>query len=364
MEFHRYLLRQILLGLGAITLVICFTFILFRLPSILWGASPISIGVVPDCRCCQISEEILEEIYAQFGLVPDPDVFDWIYMFGKFVASSFAGKFGISFLTRKPVSASIADCLPNTMLLMISSIVISFVYLSVKENSSGKGKSGRWSNISSACPVFWIGGIFLLFGGYMIPDYLGIGFPEFGTISYKAWNYALDLPWGFFIIAADVLYHLLLPVTTLVLFSVTSESSLARLFSEVLKGSGNVEYSTRQLAMESGKLLTATILVEVVFTWRGLGRWFFDIMLMFDFPALQGCFIVLSIIIITITLFSDLILTYVNEHSSNLNIAENTVVEQELIKTRLRMFLLYRKRGEGGDPPQVVRGGDPFLTGI
>jgi hypothetical protein len=39
-----------------------------------------------------------------------------------------------------------------------------------------------------------------------------------------------------------------------------------------------------------------------------------------------------------------------------------SAIEQELFKTRMIFFLIFGKIREGVDPPQMVKGGDPFLN--
>ncbi|MFW9835454.1 MAG: hypothetical protein ACFFEK_15745 [Candidatus Thorarchaeota archaeon] len=360
MEFHRYVMNQIAIAIASFTLVICFAFLLFRLPVIRWGASPLSIFAYFNGH--GVDQDLVDYMCTQYGLVPEPDVFEWIYMFGKFIACSFVGKFGISFLTLRPVSSDLAVRLPNTLLLMLSSLIISTIYLTINEDSRMNEKRKLTNHFSSTIPVFWIACILLLLGGHMIPDCIGVGFPEFGTISYDIWNFAFVQPWGCFLVFFDVIYHLVLPVVTLVLVTVTSENSLGMMFSRAIKSSEIYEIPRSNILVESGKLLSATLLIEVVFTWRGIGRWFFDSLMLSDYPAIQGIFISMAVIIIGMSFFSGISLNYRNLTSDKYATNEQSVVDQELMKTRLRMFLLYQKKEEGVRPPQVVRRGDPFLN--
>ncbi|MHA2153663.1 MAG: ABC transporter permease subunit [Candidatus Thorarchaeota archaeon] len=379
-----FLIRRILIAILLFTGIVCFTFVLFRLPTILWGASPFSIMLLDSLKRCgnNVTSEAINYLIANFGLVADPDVFDWIYMFGKFVANSFSGEFGLSFLTTRPVSLALQERVPNTLLLMISTIVISTIIITIskdrREKNQQKPKTMGLMNqrIGSSIPVFWPALILLLFFSFLLLEFTGIGFPQFGTISYDAWEFARNDQFGFLFLTLDILYHLFLPLTTLTLFSISSTNSISKMLSDVLSSSrskeslntvssGNRPIVIRYDILKAvGSLLGATILIEVVFNWRGLGRLFFDSLLLMDFPVLQACFIVFGALIIIINLFTDLGIFYVG--SSKFSNLPNVLsaIEQELFKTRMIFFLLFGKIREGVDPPQMVKGGTLFSIGV
>ena len=77
-----------------IVAVVCFNFFLFRLPTLIFGANPISMMLNDELRR-QLTQDVLEGMYASFGLVPNPDVFDWIYMFWRYLVSMFTGNFDL-----------------------------------------------------------------------------------------------------------------------------------------------------------------------------------------------------------------------------------------------------------------------------
>ncbi len=321
-----FVFKRIFAAILLFAAIVCFTFVLFRLPIILYGASPISLMLLDTFRRCgnNIGTEAINYLIANFGLVPNPDVFDWIYMFGKFVANSFAGEFGLSFLTTRPVSLALQEQIPNTLLLMIATIVITTIILTIRKDKSDKNQKitntmiPMNQRIGNSIPVFWSALVILLFCSFFLLEFTGIGFPQFGTISYDAWQLARNNQFGFLVLTLDILFHLCLPLTTLTLFSISSTNSLPKMFADAISSSrsneklnavssGNLPSMIRNDILKAvGNLLGATILVEVVFGWRGIGKLFFDSLLRMDFPVLQACFIVLGGLIIIFNLFSEL----------------------------------------------------------
>ena len=140
----------------------------------------------------------------------------------------FTGNFGVSFLTQRPVMASIVERLPNTLLLMGTSSMVA-ILLGIWTGVKVAADPGSRKDVGAvsvalfiyALPIFWLGMMLLLVFGFMLPEWtdamwgVRIGFPQFGTISYDVWEIARSNPFGALMVAGDVLHHLVLPVITL-----------------------------------------------------------------------------------------------------------------------------------------------------
>jgi len=50
---------------------------------------------------------------------------------------------------------------------------------------------------------------------------------------------------------------------------------------------------------------TGSVLVETVFVYPGIGRLTFDAISFRDYPTLQGCFLVLTMVVVTANFLSD-----------------------------------------------------------
>jgi len=308
----------------------------------MFGASPVSLMLSDELRR-NLTQDLLEQMYANFGLVPDPDIFDWIYMFWRYLVSMFTGNFGVSFLTQRPVIGEIVDRLPNTLLLMGTSAMVS-ILLGIWTGVKVAAEPGSRKDVGAvtvalfiyALPVFWLGMMLLLVFGFMVPEWtelnwgIRIGFPQFGTISYEVWEIARDNPWGALMVLADVIRHLILPMITLGvggyggyflymrnnLIDVMTEDYILTARAKGLDDS-QVLYKHGMknamlpmvtiIAMTFGFLIDGATLTETVFTWRGMGRFIFESLLRMDYPVIQAMFLIIAITAVLANFAADLL---------------------------------------------------------
>jgi peptide/nickel transport system permease protein len=203
--------------------VICFNFFLFRLPTLVLGVSPVDVMISPELRR-DLTRDVLEGLYLRFGLVPDPDIFDWIYMFWRYMVNMFSGNFGLSFISQRPVMDELMARLPNTLLLMGTSSIVS-IGLGIWTGVKVAADPGSRKDVSAvtvalfiyALPIFWLGMLLLMVFSVYIPALTGglITFPLGGTLDYPVWIAAKDNPLGALVIAGNILHHLVLPMIAL-----------------------------------------------------------------------------------------------------------------------------------------------------
>ncbi|MFW9926879.1 MAG: hypothetical protein ACFFDM_08940, partial [Candidatus Thorarchaeota archaeon] len=163
MGLREYIVRRCVYMALLIVAVVCFNFFLFRLPTFLFGASPISLMLSDELRR-NLTQDLLEQMYSNFGLVPDPDIFDWVYMFWRYVVNMFTGNFGVSFLTQRPVMFEIISRLPNTLLLMGTSVTVA-ILLGIWTGVKVAAEPGSKKDVSTvtvslfiySLPLFWMG---------------------------------------------------------------------------------------------------------------------------------------------------------------------------------------------------------------
>ncbi len=126
----------------------------------------------------------------------------------------------------------------------------------------------------------------------------------------------------------DVLHHAALPITALTLtyiptaFAVMRTSMLAELGASYVrtaraKGLGErwvvLRHALRNamlpvvtsLALDFGQLLGGVTLIETVFNYRGLGNMMFEAVKSRDYPLLQGGFLIFTVGVLAINLFTD-----------------------------------------------------------
>jgi len=128
----------------------------------------------------------------------------------------------------------------------------------------------------------------------------------------------------------DTVWHLLLPVTTLVIWlfalaarvtstAVSEEWRAAYVRTARAKGASRTRTITHHifrnamnpvvtvLGMQFGWLLGGTVLVEVVFSWPGIGLYMFSAMQVFDYPVILAVTIVISVAFVIVNLIVDLL---------------------------------------------------------
>lgn len=62
-------------------------------------------------------------------------------------------------------------------------------------------------------------------------------------------------------------------------------------------------------AMRLEGLVTASVLVETVFAYQGMGRLMFDAVSFRDYPTLQACFLILTLVVVSANFLADLLYT-------------------------------------------------------
>ncbi len=318
--------------------VVCFNFFLFRLPTLVLGVSPVDLMISEEMRR-NLTRDMLQQLYFRFGLVPDPDIFDWIYMFWRYIVNMFTGNFGLSFISGQPVIDEIMARLPNTLLLMGTSSLVA-IMLGIWTGVKVAADPGSRKDVSAvtialfiyALPIFWFGMMLLMIFAVYLPSVTGglISFPLYGTIDTELWPIAKASPFGGLIIAADILHHLFLPMIALGvggyggyflymrnnLIDVMTEDYILTARAKGLD-ENQVLYKhglknamlpmVTVIALTFGFLINGATLTETVFTWYGLGRLIFTSLFQLDYPVVQAIFMIIAITAILANFVADLL---------------------------------------------------------
>ncbi|NQX60622.1 nickel ABC transporter permease subunit NikB [Paenibacillus qinlingensis] len=205
--------------------------------------------------------------------------------------------FGTSYLSNKPVWDEVAMRLPATLQLACSSIIITIVvsiglgyWSAVYANSWIDYFSRALSYFGASIPQFWLGYLLIFFFAVQL-DWL----PVNGMGSWKH----LVLPSLTLSFALIAVYSRLLRASILeqlqevyVLYARTRGiHEGAIMFKHVMKIA--ISPIITGLGMNFGKLLTGTIIVEQVFSWPGIGRYFIEAIFNRDMPVVQ-CYVLLA----------------------------------------------------------------------
>jgi peptide/nickel transport system permease protein len=169
-------------------------------------------------------------------------------------------------------------------------------------------------------PPFWLGILVLMLFAY------GLGwFPVGGMRSLGA----PDNTFAQKFLTLDFLRHLVLPVLCLVITSLPEPILLMRqsvrgiLRDEFvsylgLRGLSQTNFQRHVFWNSSlpvitwvfhmfGYTLSASVVVEIIFAWPGLGREMVGAVLSYDYPLAQGCFFLIATIVIALNFVLDLI---------------------------------------------------------
>ena len=61
------------------------------------------------------------------------------------------------------------------------------------------------------------------------------------------------------------------------------------------------------IALDFGYIVGGALLIEVIFSWPGIGESMFTAITQRDYPMLQGGFLILTVAVIVLNFFSDLV---------------------------------------------------------
>ncbi|MEG2658650.1 MAG: ABC transporter permease subunit [Clostridiales bacterium] len=219
--------------------------------------------------------------------------------------------FGTSFLNNKPVSVEILGAFANTMKLVLVSIIMMLsmsiplgIFTALFPNGKIDNFGRVFAFIGTSMPSFWLGLLLV----QLFSVQLG-WFPVSGMGGIK---------------------HLILPSFTLAVLYIATYSRVLRnsllenmgkryvLFSRArgIKESriiGNHVFRTSltpvitTLGVNFGNMLAGTIIIEIIFSWPGIGRLILGSITGRDLPMIQGYIVLMSMVFITINLLADVL---------------------------------------------------------
>ena len=313
----RLVVRKLADAFVLLAMVLVFNFFLFRV-----------VDRDPLARYrgrSKLSQEQRAAVIKRFGL----DGSKW-EQFVRYINRTVRGDFGRSFDSTKPVMREILDSLPNTLLLVGISTVLTIsigLWIGIR---AGWMRGGRFDKISTPAtmalygtPEFFLGMLFLAFLGAKL------GWFPTGGVSNPAANYS-----GFAAMV-DRARHLVLPVATLTLGYLGSYSLVMRtsmldtlredyLTTARAKGLRDHDVMRRHavpnallpsvslIAIGFGFIIGGAITTETVFSYPGLGLATYQAIGNTDLPMMQALFMFSSVAVIVFNIFADAVLTFLD----------------------------------------------------
>ena len=313
MNLARSLLSRIVQGLALVLAVVVLNFVLVH-------AAPGDPVETIAGASGGMSPELMAQLRTQYGLDKPLPV-----QLGVYLGKVLSGDLGYSYFFNLPVVSMIAERVPATLLLVISSVLLAFVVgttLGVRSSRKPNGLLSQFITVLSmvgfAAPVFWM--------GIMLVILFASVFPILPVSGMRA----VDSSGGASVKdVIDVLYHLVLPTLTLSLVYLAQYSRLARSSMLDVLGSDFIRTARAKgladrvvmykhalrnallpvvtiLGLQFGNVMAGAILVETVFNWPGLGRLAFDSVLRRDYPTILGVLLFSSIVVIVMNILTDL----------------------------------------------------------
>ena len=270
-------------------------------------------------------QELLDQIRADYGL-DQP----FLVQLGRYVGGVLQADLGYSFFYNEPVTELILQRLPATLLLVFSAQLLALfigVVLGVVSAQKPNGIASYLVTFTAlfgySAPVFWTGILLLIAFSLQIPI-----FPVAGMRD-------VTVEGGFWVEAADIARHLVLPMVTLASVFLALYSRLARASMMEVLGSDYVRtakakgLSSREVVykhalknavspvitlagLQFSAVISGAVLVEAVFSWPGLGTLAFQSIIARDTPTILGILFFSALVVIVGNLLTDLALRFVD----------------------------------------------------
>jgi len=264
-----------------------------------------------------MAPDLVQELKAEFGL--DKPLFE---QYGRYLVNTIKGNWGFSYHYMQPVFEVILFRLRWTLALLIPSIIFGAL-LAVFCGVIAGWKKNTWldTGLSSlflfiyAMPHYWLAMLAVLVFSF----HLGL-FPLGGVSSgnLTSWEHVFD-----------VLHHAILPLVVLTVFKAAYDFLIVRnsvisicgedyilmaqakglaksvvLFKHILKNA--LAPLVTVTALQFGFMVSGVLLVEIIFSWPGMGTLLYDAVLSKDYPLLQACFFMVAICVLVANFLADL----------------------------------------------------------
>ena len=306
-----YVIKRAFFALVTIFVAITTNFFLFR---VLPGNAVTDLARVP-----QSSPQLRHALIVEFGL--DKPKWEQYFIYLKQLLH---GNMGVSFGYQQPVSHLLLTDLKNTIPMVtvgtLAAVVIgvlSGVLSGWRRGSPPDYISTNLAIFAYAFPTQWLGLMLLILFAGVLPA--GGMTNPFLFSAEPFWQHL-----------GDIAQHMILPAATLMLTAYGSYTLVVR--SSLLETLGEDYILTARakglpvrrivwrhavrnallpvvtlIALDLGYIVGGALLIEVIFSWPGIGWSMFTAITQRDYPMLQGGFLILTVSVIVLNFLSDLV---------------------------------------------------------
>jgi len=291
-----FIVRRLLIMIPLLLGISIITFLIIHLAP----GDPLTAMAMQPGSTTELSHEEKALLRKQMGLDEPIYVQYWNWL-----RRILTGNFGISLISSRPVLKLILDKLPATLSLTLSAMVLALVialpigiYSAVKQYSLFDYVATIYSFIGLSIPAFWLALMLML----VFAVKLG-WFPTGGRISFDA---APGWP-----AIADMIAHHVLPVVTLTMISLAGwvryqrASMLEVIQSDYIRTARAKGLSESKVVFKHAwrnalipiitflgfsltRLINGSYLVEIIYSWPGMGRLGVTAIFSRDYPLIMG----------------------------------------------------------------------------
>lgn len=299
----QYMLRRLII---LIPVLIGVSILVFAMRVVMPG-DPVRIMLFGQAA----TEEAVERLQRYLGLDKPLHTQYFLYM-----RNLFRGDLGQSIRSRRPVTTEIFERYPNTLKLTFSSLIIA-VIIGVSTGVISAIHKDSWMDLSS-----------------MLASLIGVSMPHFWLGLLLMWLFAVHLGW-FPVMGSDSVRHLILPALTL---GLPTSAILARLVRSGMLDVLQLEYvrtarakglsersvvykhalrnalipTVTLVGLQFGYLLGGAFVIEIVFSFQGIGESYLSAVMGRDFPLIQGIILVYAVSVAVINLVVDCMYSLLN----------------------------------------------------
>jgi len=315
----KYILSRFIFTVVALWGVATILFLMFRLIP----GDPATALIGPN-----LPSGVRESLRARFGL-NEPLYVQYV----QYLKGLLIGDLGLSFSRNEPVGPLIFDRTLNTLALMLTALTVAYTigpligaYLAWHRGTTIDSLGIGFVMTMRGAPVFWTGMIAIMIFSFWL-NWLPTGGIHSPTYTYDTLQERF--------VSVDFLYHLVLPVSVVSLYYVSVPTFIARNnmidvlgedFMELARAQGKSKTDLiykhglrnsllpvlHQAAISIGFAFGGSVVIEVVFSWPGIGRTLWSAVLASDYPLAQGAFLMIATVIITLNFVADIISAYVD----------------------------------------------------
>ncbi len=326
----RFLIRRLATGLFVLFTVVTVTFLLAAVvPS-----DPAEKWVGPHATAEQKAAA-----RAELGL----DKPLWT-RYVNYIGNLLKGDFGVSILSKRPVAVELSEAIPNTLELVLWSVIVAFViglilgvYSATKENTAIDHFARFFSVGVISMPTFWVALILqIIFATklHVLPltgqmdTVLKLTNPLTRVTGFPILDSLLTGNWP---VLGNLLSHFVLPLITLSTYSLGLTARMTRsillevLNEDYIRAGRAYGLKERQviwghairnvmgtvvtvLALSAGNALVNTFVIEAVFSWPGVGNYIARSVMNMDYPSIVGVTVMAAVAYVLLNLFADIVI--------------------------------------------------------